>query len=259
MGRPARCWARVLDNRRAAQDTFWIELDCPEVAAPARAGQFVMLGTGLDDVAAPLLPRPFSIGSRGPDGRLGFLVRVFGAGTRRLSAVVPGDHLLVLGPLGRSFHLPEDRPLVCLAGGVGLAPFLFVGAEARKEGRDVTIVYGERTGPRVFDPDLIRAITGVRPDVRTEDGSIGRRGLVIDDLDLRGEPQLLACGPDPMLRACVRVAAEHALPLQVSVEEHMGCGVGTCQGCVVRSAAGEWVKACTEGPVFDARELSWQT
>ena len=102
---PVRSWARVLASRRAARDTFWMELDCPQVAARARAGQFVMLGTGLGDVAAPFLPRPFSIGAREADGRLGFLLRVFGAGTRRLSQVSPGDELLVLGPLGRPFQL----------------------------------------------------------------------------------------------------------------------------------------------------------
>jgi dihydroorotate dehydrogenase electron transfer subunit len=259
MTAPVRAWSRVLSTRRAAGDTFWIEVDCPPIAEHARPGQFVMLGTGLSDVAAPFLPRPFSIGAREADGRLGFLVRVFGAGTRRLSAVSPGDDLLILGPLGQPFTLPEDRSIVCLAGGVGLAPFLFVGAEAKSDTREVRIVYGERTGDRVFDPELILRITGVEPDLRTEDGSLGRRGLVIDDLDLDDRPQLLACGPDPMLRACADLALGHDLPLQVSVEEHMGCGVGTCQGCVVLSSEGEWIKSCTEGPVFDARELAWRT
>lgn len=259
MNPPVRSWARVFEVRRAADDTYWIELDCPDVATDARPGQFVMLGTGLGDVAAPFLPRPFSIGAREAHGRLGFLVRVFGAGTRRLSEVSPGDELLVLGPLGRPFRLPEDRSIVCLAGGVGLAPFLFVGAEARTGDHQVRIVYGERSGDRVFDPELIRRITGIEPELRTEDGSVGRRGLVIDDLDLGDQPQLLACGPDPMLRACSDLARRRGLPLQVSVEEHMGCGVGTCQGCVVLSSGGEWIKSCTEGPVFDARELAWQT
>jgi dihydroorotate dehydrogenase electron transfer subunit len=62
-----------------------------------------------------------------------------------------------------------------------------------------------------------------------------------------------------MLRTCAALAEAADLPLQVSVEEHMGCGVGTCQGCVVRSADGVWIKSCTEGPVFDSRELSWPT
>lgn len=257
MARPARSWARVTLNREAARDTRWIELECPAVAAGARAGQFVMLGTGLADVAAPFLPRPFSIGAPAERGGLGFLVRAFGAGTRRLCSLREGDRLLVLGPLGRPFRVPPDRPTLCLAGGVGLAPFLFVGAEARREGRDLRIVYGERSAERVFDPALIESLTGVIPDIRTEDGSLGRKGLVIDDLGLDDRPQLLACGPAPMLAACARLAARLDLALQVSVEEHMGCGVGTCQGCVVRSAGGEWIKSCTEGPVFERRELTW--
>lgn len=253
----ARVWSPVAENRLVASDTRWIELECPEVASGARPGQFVMLGTGLADVAAPFLPRPFSIGACWADGRVGFLVREFGEGTRRLGRVVRGERLLVLGALGRSFRLPADRPVLCLAGGVGLAPFLFVGQEAARKGAPVRIVYGERSADRVFDPDLIRELTGGEPDLRTEDGSAGKRGLVIDDLDLEDEPALLACGPSPMLRACASLAREHGLPLQVSVEEHMGCGIGTCQGCVVRSSTGEWVKSCTEGPVFDAEELSW--
>lgn len=259
MSAPVRSWGQVLENRPAAADTCWLEIDCPGVADHAAPGQFVMLGTGLGDVAAPFLPRPFSIGAREEGRRLGFLIRVFGEGTRRLAELGPGDDLLVLGPLGRPFRLPEGRPVVCLAGGVGLAPFLFVGAEAGRANREVRIVYGERTADRVFDPTLIRRLTGVDPDLRTEDGSVGSQGLVIDGVDLDDRPQLLACGPDPMLRACADLARRHELPLQVSVEEHMGCGVGTCQGCVVRSAAGEWIKSCTEGPVFDVRELAWST
>jgi len=259
MRAPARSWARVLGNRVAARDTRWVELECPDVAAAASPGQFVMMGTGLGDVAAPFLPRPFSIGARHRDGRLGFLVRQFGPGTRRISRTEPGDELLLLGPLGRPFRVAPERAALCLAGGAGLAPFLFLGAEARHAGREVRIVYGERSADRVFDPELIREITGVDPELRTEDGSLGARGLVSDDLDLGDRPQLLACGPDPMLRACAALAAEHDLPLQVSVEAHMGCGVGTCQGCVVLSATGEWIKSCTEGPVFAAAELTWRT
>ena len=82
---------------------------------------------------------------------------------------------------------------------------------------------------------------------------------MIDGLELDDRPSLLACGPEPMLRACVALARRHDLPLQVSVEEHMGCGIGTCQGCVVRSSTGDWIKSCTDGPVFDAEELSWPT
>jgi dihydroorotate dehydrogenase electron transfer subunit len=257
MGGPVRRWAEVVETRTAARETRWLLLDCPDIAEASRPGQFVMVGFGVTDVGAPLLPRPFSVGWRSPDGRVGLLVREFGEGTRRIGRLSPGERVLLLGPLGNGFRLAGKRPTVCVAGGVGLAPFLFLLAEAQEA--DVRLVYGERTGERVFDSALVRELTGVDPEVWTEDGSRGARGTVVDGLELAGEPALLACGPAPMLGALARVARQRRLDLQVSVEEHMGCGVGTCQGCVVRAADGRWIKACTDGPVFDAAELRWRS
>jgi dihydroorotate dehydrogenase electron transfer subunit len=257
--RPIRAWSGVVDNRRAAADTWWLELDAPEIAAAARPGQFLMIGFGLAQVGAPFLPRPFSVGWRSEDGRVGLLVREFGAGTRRLATLRPGDRALLLGPLGRPFRVGPGRPVVCVAGGVGLAPFLFLAPVARAAGHAVRLLYGERTADRVFDPALIRELTGVEPELFTEDGLAGRKGLVLDGIDPAEEGLLLGCGPTPMLAALERLARGRGLELQVSVEEHMGCGVGTCQGCVVRGADGAWIRSCTEGPVFDARELTWPT
>ena len=257
MARPLRRRARVLSNTQTAAGTWWLELDVSELASAARPGQFVMIGFGLQQLDAPFLPRPFSIGWRGEDGRIGLLVREFGAGTRRLCALRPDDDVLLLGPLGRPFSIPDDRRLVCVAGGVGLAPFLFLVPEALGRGADVSLLYGERTSDRVFDPDLVERLTGLRAEVFTEDGSAGRAGLVLDGIDAADRPALFGCGPTPMLRALERLAARADLGLEVSVEEHMGCGIGTCQGCVVRSADGRWIKSCTEGPVFERRELAW--
>ncbi|MCL7937038.1 MAG: dihydroorotate dehydrogenase electron transfer subunit [marine benthic group bacterium] len=259
MNAPIRDWAEVREIRRAADETWWVELDSPAIAGRARPGQFVMVGLGVEQVAAPFLPRPFSVGLAGPDRTVGLLLREFGAGTRRLARLRDGDRVLLLGPLGQAFSVSSDRPVVCIAGGVGLAPFLFLAAEQRKLGRQVRLLYGERTADRVFSSELIEELTGVAPIIYTEDGSAGHQGLVLAGIRPEEEPALLACGPTPMLQAVARLAIEHGLPLQVSVEEHMGCGIGTCQGCVVRSASGEWIKSCTEGPVFDARELSWPT
>lgn len=249
--------ARVLDTSRAAAETWWIELDAPDIAEAAEPGQFVMIGFGLQGIDPPFLPRPFSIGWRGEDGRIGLLVREFGAGTRRLARLRADDEVLLLGPLGRPFSLPDGRPLVCVAGGVGLAPFLFLVPEALRAGVDVRLLYGERTGDRVFDPKLVERLTGLEPRIYTEDGTAGRRGLVLQGISPEEEPELCGCGPTPMLQALERLARAADLRLQVSVEEHMGCGIGTCQGCVVRSADGRWIKSCTEGPVFERRELAW--
>lgn len=240
-----------------AEATWWVEVECPEVAAGSLPGRFVMLGFGLENTGPPFLPRPFSVGWRGDDGRLGFLVRVFGSGTRRLAALRPGDSLLVLGPLGTAFRTDPGTPTICVAGGVGLAPFLFLAAEERARGRDVRLVYGERTAARVFDRRLLQRLTAGPAEVWTEDGSAGRRGTVLEALSPGSAGMWMGCGPAPMLRALAALARQRGRPLQVSVEEHMGCGVGTCQGCVVPGADGRWIKACVEGPVFDAARLAW--
>ena len=254
---PLRRWSRVVSRRATAENTWWLEVEAPEIAALSVPGQFLMIGYGLENAGAPFLPRPFSVGGRTDDGRVGLLLRAFGAGTRRMARLSPGDEILLLGPLGRPFRLEEGRRTLCVAGGVGLAPFLFLAGEARRGGLAVDLLYGERSAARVFDPELLERLAGGPAEVWTEDGSAGREGLVLEGIDLADGPLLLGCGPDPMLRALADLAAERGADLQVSVEEHMGCGVGTCQGCVVRSADGRWVKSCVEGPVFEADELDW--
>jgi hypothetical protein len=99
---PIRHRAAVISNRQVATDTWWLELDSPEIAGRAEWGQFVMIGFGLDHLAPPFLPRPFSVGWRAEDGRIGLLVRAFGAGSRRLAELRAGERVLLLGPLGPS-------------------------------------------------------------------------------------------------------------------------------------------------------------
>ena len=265
---PVRRRATLLSTRVVARDTWWQEFACPDIASAALPGQFVMLGVGLDAPGAWLLPRPFSVGWTGPGGEVGILLRTYGEGTRALSRLEAGQKALLLGPLGRPFETGGDavdsgvagaaeRGTECIAGGVGLAPFIFLAARQAAEGRRVRLVYGERDAGAVFDPALISRLTDHEVELFTEDGSAGRRGLVTGGLDPASRARLLGCGPTPLLRALAAFAREHGRDLQVSVEEHMGCGIGTCQGCVVRSADGRWVKACIEGSVFPADELDW--
>lgn len=249
-----------MSTRAVARDTWWLELDCPDIARDALPGQFVMFGLGLETPGTWLLPRPFSIGWRSvADGRLGFLLRVFGLGTRALARLGEGDEALLLGPLGRPFEVEPDRDVELIAGGVGLAPFIFLAAEHPASAGRLRLLYGERDAGAVFDPGLLEELTGRVPEVYTEDGSAGIEGLVTAGLDPGAAASLYACGPTPMLRALAAFAETHGRDLQVSVEEHMGCGIGTCQGCVVPGADGRWIKACVEGPVFRSTDLEWAT
>ncbi len=254
--------SRLLSTTHVARDTWWLEFHEPDIASTARPGQFIMFGLGLGTGTSWLLPRPFSVGWTGPDGEVGILLRCFGAGTTSLSRLAVGDSALLLGPLGSSFSpgdagVPNGGETECVAGGVGLAPFIFFAAAETAAGRDVRLVYGERGREAVFDPALLAQLTGTEPELVTEDGSLGRKGRVTDALDPYSSSRLLGCGPTPMLHALADFATRYGRDLQVSVEEHMGCGVGTCQGCVVKGADGRWVKACLEGPVFDLHDLDW--
>jgi dihydroorotate dehydrogenase electron transfer subunit len=238
----------------------------PEAAREARPGQFVMIKAGTS--AEPPLRRPFSILSADPAREsVTLFVKAIGPGSRRLCAMVEGEEAQCLGPLGRPFAAPAAGvEALLVGGGYGVAPLRFLGEELRATGGRATLFYGGRTGA---DLVLLGRLggPGVAVVPATEDGSLGERGRVTAPLEAhldaaRGPVRLYACGPDAMMHAVARIAAARSLDAEVSLESWMGCGVGTCLGCVVRvqSPAEERWKyrcACTEGPVFDSARVLW--
>lgn len=258
-----RAWCEVVEREQVAEQTFWLELAAPEIAAQAAPGQFVMMGFGATSWGSPFLPRPNSVaGVRGD--QIGLLIRVYGEGSRRLAALRCGDSVLVLGPLGSHFDISDARKVLCVAGGVGLAPFLLLPTWLEKAGLpvEVRLLYGERYGKAVFNPEKILELSGLDADVWTEDGSAGRQGLVTEGLDLDEVDLVLACGPTPMLKAVHRRAIDAGMACQLAVEEHMACGMGTCIGCVIETVDPDtglegYSLVCTEGPVFPAERLRW--
>jgi len=237
-----------------------------EVARAARAGQFVMIKAGTS--AEPPLRRPFSILTVDPGGEtFRLFLKTIGAGTRALAALAPGDLAQCLGPLGRPFTAPPPgHEALLIAGGYGIAPFHLFCEELLRAGGRARVFYGGRTAADLQVREPFAAM-GVPLVPTTDDGSLGHHGRVTEAVERYLDSQtapvaLYACGPDPMLHAVARLAARRGLPAQVSLDPWMGCGVGTCLGCVVwmQSAAEErphYRCACTEGPVFDAREVVW--
>jgi len=133
--------------------------------------------------------------------------------------------------------------------------------------KGIAFVGGRRRVDILCEKEFAALGWEVRP--ATEDGSHGEKGLVTQPLleELR-KPQaasrhcrLYACGPTPMLRAVGRIADEFKIPAELSMDEHMCCGVGVCLTCVVRVKTGEtweYQRTCTEGPVFDSRKVEWE-
>ncbi|MBI2938895.1 MAG: dihydroorotate dehydrogenase electron transfer subunit [Chloroflexi bacterium] len=230
------------------------------IAQTARPGQFVHLRCARE--SDPLLRRPLSVlrTVRDPANRpveAEVLLDVVGRGTALLSQIRPGDALDVLGPLGRPFEvLPTTRRALLIGGGVGIAPLIALAQDLLPRGVEVVLLAGFRSAAKAFPAAL------VPPEaeyvVATDDGSLGHQGLVTE---LVGEyrpwaDQAFACGPIPMLRALAGLRLHDALPTQVAVEEHMGCAMGVCLGCVVPTRKG-LRRVCHDGPVFDIREMVW--
>lgn len=254
-----------------------------EIAALARPGQFLMVraaGQSLD----PLLPRPLGVHEIDSD-LVKVLIEPVGRGTIALAGLRVGDRLSVLGPLGNGFDLGGNGPAAVVGGGIGAAPLAFLARALTEREREVRCLLGFKTRGQAVAAELFR---NMRVDIFTEDGSMGKQGLISEPLPgclaemsapagaeiggpaaageggpatareggPAGAVEIFACGPDPMLAAVTRVARDCGAAAQVSMAAHMACGIGACQGCVINTIGG-YRRVCSEGPVFPAEEIKW--
>jgi dihydroorotate dehydrogenase electron transfer subunit len=215
---------------------------------PVQPGQFVMARSkGYPTILDPFLARPFSFYDH--DGELASLLfEVRGRGTALLDRAT---QIEVSAPLGRGFEAAGGRAAL-LGGGVGVAPLKLLSRCLHELGVPHDVFLGFADARRA---EVSREFPGAA--VATMDGSAGTHGTVLDAVaNLEGYQAVYACGPNPMLAALKRAVGEGSL-CQLSVEERMGCGNGSCNGCVVPVQSGGYVRSCVEGPVFDAEVLAW--
>ncbi len=236
----------------------------------------------------PFLRRPFSIAGlfrSGVDCEIKIIGRVIGPGTAWLNGLSSGACVDILGPLGRGFERPCERATVLLiAGGVGLPPILWLADELAGRRAETIAIYGARSRDLVplsiiTEPSITGtaspcaeefARNGIPLIIATEDGSCGFRGRVTDVLARRlasgaasAPPEVFACGPEAMLKQVAQMCGQAGARCQAAMERVMGCGMGTCQSCVIpvhdENAPDGWRYAlcCKEGPVFDARRVGW--
>jgi dihydroorotate dehydrogenase electron transfer subunit len=236
----------------------YVVLRCADPDGPRpRAGQFYMLsaearwGGGEDE--RPFLPRAFSV-LRAPAGsdELQFMLEDVGPGTRRLGELQRGDELALVGPLGNGFTAPDPgRRALLVGGGVGIAPLAIWQDQLGADGADVLL--GFRDAAHAAGAQLLEA-----PQLATDDGSVGHRGLVTELLSQRLEggddAEVFACGPPAMLEAVRALCAARGVPAQLALESGMACGYGACFGCVVATREG-YLRLCLDGPVLDAARL----
>lgn len=235
----------------------------PYISACSNPGQFINIK--VTDSYVPLLRRPFSI-HRVDRTKQWFeiLFKIVGAGTQALALHDIDDGLDVLGPLGNSFQIQSQTDRVILiAGGLGIAPLLFLAQELVRSNISATLFYGNKTKDEICSIQDFDEL-GVAHYLATEDGSAGLKGRVTDLLSaqiaaLEGSNTMIyACGPNPMLQRIKEMMDELNKTCQVSLETLMACGFGVCLGCVVNSASAKnpYKYVCKDGPVFYTSEIN---
>ncbi len=254
---------KIVRNQKLNDKYYLLEIKCEEFVREAKVGQFIMINTRHHDYTSdPLLRRPLGIADINGD-RFTLVYMVVGKGTRLLSEWQTGSDISFSAPLGNSFSLVKGQKTALLAGGIGIAPIYWLAKTLKESGCAVDLYYGGRTVDDVVLIEELKAITD-HLIVTTNDGSAGVKGMVTDPFvkNIKSYDTVFACGPKPMLRAVSEIAVEHELPVEVSLDERMACGLGACLGCIIYVKEGDDVvqkRCCVEGPVFDGTKVVWDT
>jgi len=251
---------QIVSNERNTDSYFRLVARAPRMTPLIQPGQFAHVR--IPPLKDALLRRPFSIFQAEGD-TFSILYKTVGKGTEALSRMQPGDELSAIGPLGRGFTVPgpgDAKPLL-VAGGYGMAAMYLLAQRSPQKG--IVFVGGRRRVDILCEKEFEDLGWEVR--VTTEDGSHGEKGLVTQPLmaelqQTNAGRKLFACGPTPLLRAVGKIAEDYNIPAELSMDEHMCCGVGVCLTCVIPVKCDdgwEYQRTCTEGPVFDSRKVRW--
>ncbi len=247
----------ILDKRKLSAEVFRMEILAPNIARERKAGQFVILQQG-GDYAERI---PLTIADADPKkGSVTIVFQAVGEATHSLGMLEPGDSIEnVLGPLGQPTHIEKYGKVVCVGGGVGVAPMHPIAQALKQAGNDVRIIIGARNKDLVILEEEMQAIAS-ELTICTDDGSYGRKALVTEPLKELCEtwkPDLVvAIGPPIMMKFCTATTRPFGVPTVVSLNTIMIDGTGMCGGCRV-SINGKTKFVCVDGPEFDAFAVDW--
>ncbi|KPK86378.1 MAG: diguanylate cyclase [Bacteroides sp. SM23_62_1] len=247
----------IVENRKINDEYFVLGLKSPQKLPFLQPGQFVEIK--VDHSPTTFLRRPISIYDVDyKRNTLSLLILIVGNGTLTLSRLLKGDHLNLIYPLGNSFSIPSKGKVLLIGGGVGVAPLLFLGKSLLEKNIQPLFLFGARSHTHLVDLGKFEKLGAVH--TTTEDGTQGEKGLVTEhSLVTRNDwdySQVYACGPVPMMKAVARLAEKRNTICEVSLENTMACGFGACLTCVQETVRGN-ICICTEGPVFNTKELVW--
>lgn len=249
---------RILEKQVLSDVTKLMVVEAPHVARKARAGQFVIVRIDEHGERIPLTIADY-------DREAGTITLIFqevGKSTMHLGTLKVGDALATLaGPLGHPTEIANYGTVVCVGGGVGIAPIFPIARSLKEAGNRVVSIIGARTRSLLFWEDRMRAVSD-ELIVCTDDGSYGRKALVTEPLkellEARGKEiaRVWAIGPAIMMKFVSLTTKPFGIPTIVSLNTIMIDGTGMCGGCRVLLEEGAQF-VCVDGPEFDGHKVDW--
>ncbi|MDR1933263.1 MAG: sulfide/dihydroorotate dehydrogenase-like FAD/NAD-binding protein [Spirochaetales bacterium] len=249
---------KIIERVRLSDEVYKIVVEAPLIAEERKPGQFVIVQR--DAEFAERIPLTIA----DADAKKGTITMIFqtvGSSTHKLALLNVGDSIQnILGPLGRPTHIEKVGTVVCVGGGIGVAPMYPIAQGMKEAGNRLIIIMGARNKSLLIMEDQMRAIAD-ELIVVTDDGSYGRKALVTEPLKELCEKdpkpaQVVVIGPPIMMKFCAETTRPFAVPTLVSLNTIMIDGTGMCGGCRV-TVGGKTKFVCVDGPEFDGHQVDF--
>lgn len=248
---------KILHIEQLVPSIHLFKVAAPEVAKKAQAGQFVVVRL---DEKGERIPLTFADWDA-KEGTVTIIFMEVGTTTRRLARMKAGDYIVdFVGPLGVPTHVEKFGTVLCVAGGVGVAPIVPIARALKQAGNKVITIMGSRSKNLLFWEERLKSASD-KLIVTTDDGSYGRKALVTEPLKElleSGEKidRIIAIGPSIMMKFCAATSKPFGVKTIVSLNPIMVDGTGMC-GCCRVAVGGVTKFACVEGPDFDGHQVDW--
>jgi ferredoxin--NADP+ reductase len=250
---------RILIHKEIAKDIHEFVVEAPAIAKAAIPGQFVIV---MADERGERIPLTIADFDR-TKGTLTLVLMAIGTSTRKIAALPQGaDLFAVAGPLGMASEVENFGTVICVAGGVGVAPVYPIARALKEAGNKVICIQGSRTKDLLFWTDKIASVSD-KHILMTDDGTFGVKGMVTAPLEelLKTQSEgpiarVWVIGPPPMMRACAETTRPYGVKTFVSLNTMMVDGTGMCGGCRV-NVDGKTRFTCVDGPEFDGHQVDW--
>lgn len=250
----------ILSKEQLSENVYRMRIHAPYIAAQRQPGQFILLS--IDEDYGERIPLTIA-DSDLEEESITLIFQKVGYTTERLSSMEVGDHLAaLLGPLGRPTHIEKVGKVVCIGGGIGVAPMQPIARAFKEAGNELICIAGARSKELVILEDKLRSFAD-DVIICTDDGSYGRKALVTEPLkelcESAEKPDLVvAIGPPIMMKFCTATVRPYGVPIVVSLNTIMVDGTGMCGGCRV-TVGGETKFVCVDGPEFDGLQVDWDS